>query len=389
MRLLVVSNLYPPQELGGYGRSIYDFANVLRNRGHELLVLTANLPEWQRGSEPEPDVSRTLKLWGNWGPHAKQVTQDVVLQTILGNHRKLADAVREFDPAACLVGNIDYLSPFTLHVLAAQGVGAIHHLGNRVPGYEHANFPPKPFYHLATASNWVKKALLSDGYPVEDASVIYPGAHVSMFMNNPFPERDKLRIAYASLVMAYKGPHILLEALGILHKRGIPFECSIAGDSAEPDFVAKLKTWVTQNRLDDKIKFLGFLFRPRLIELFKTHNVLAFPSVFEEPFGISQVEAMAAGMALVSSATGGASEIVEDGVAALAFKNQDAASMAAAFIRLHEDRELWKRICEGGRERAVTKFNIETSVTQLEEQFERLAKFRRKPSPRDAVLVGA
>ena len=384
MRILVVSNLYPPQELGGYGRSIYDFANVLCSRGHHTRVLTSNMPQWQRGHEDEPHVSRSLTLYGNWeNGTTTQAAPDVVLATTLKHHRLLADAVKSFQPDACLVGNIDFLSPYVPHVLTAQGVGLIHHLGNRQPGYVPWNFPRTPLMHLATASQWVKNALLADGFPAQDASVIYPGAHVSLYTWDGYPPRDRLRIAFASLVMPYKGPQVLIEALRLLDQRDIPYDCTIAGDSADPAFVQRLKEFVTQNAMAERVKFIGYIPREQLVQLFRTHNVLAFPSVFEEPFGISQVEAMAAGMALVSSATGGASEIVEDGVAALAFKNNDPLSLADALARLHNDRALWQRICEGGRARALKMFDIQRSVDQLDQQFQRLAKIaadlRRQP----------
>ena len=40
MRLLLITNLYPPQELGGYGRCMADFAWGLQQRGHTIQVLT-------------------------------------------------------------------------------------------------------------------------------------------------------------------------------------------------------------------------------------------------------------------------------------------------------------------------------------------------------------
>ena len=41
MRILVITNLYPPQELGGYGRSISDFVWALSRKGHSISVLTS------------------------------------------------------------------------------------------------------------------------------------------------------------------------------------------------------------------------------------------------------------------------------------------------------------------------------------------------------------
>ena len=60
--------------------------------------------------------------------------------------------------------------------------------------------------------------------------------------------------------------------------------------------------------------------------------VLVFPSRFEEPFGISQVEALAAGLVVVSTGTGGAKEIVRDGIDGLLFRAGDEADLAAKLI---------------------------------------------------------
>ena len=54
MNLLVVTNLYPPQELGGYGRSIADFVWGLRERGHSIQVLSNDAPHLGASSGSRP-----------------------------------------------------------------------------------------------------------------------------------------------------------------------------------------------------------------------------------------------------------------------------------------------------------------------------------------------
>ena len=73
MRLLVVTNLYPPQELGGYGRSIADFVWGLQRRGHQLQVLSSDAPYLQAPGGPDAavgpsgePVARQLQLKGSY-----------------------------------------------------------------------------------------------------------------------------------------------------------------------------------------------------------------------------------------------------------------------------------------------------------------------------------
>ena len=69
MNLLVVTNLYPPQELGGYGRSIADFVWGLRKRGHNIQVLSSDAPHLGASSGIGPSgeaVDRRLQLKGSY-----------------------------------------------------------------------------------------------------------------------------------------------------------------------------------------------------------------------------------------------------------------------------------------------------------------------------------
>ena len=64
-----------------------------------------------------------------------------------------------------------------------------------------------------------------------------------------------------------------------------------------------------------------------------------FPSIHPEAFGIVAAEAMASGLALVSSGVGGAAEVFEDGISGLSFQAGDATSLATQLERL------WRNPC--------------------------------------------
>jgi glycosyltransferase involved in cell wall biosynthesis len=256
-------------------------------------------------------------------------------------------------------------------------IPVIHHLGNQAPGYSVPETPKSRLYHLAAASNWLKNVVQKNGYPFKQTSVVYPGAMVEEFRMRIPTSLDRLRIAYASIVLPYKGPHILINALKKLHDQGIDFACSIAGTSTNMDFVNQLKSFVTQSGMDEKIRFLGNLNREELKQLFARHNTLVFPSIVKEAFGISQVEAMAAGLAVVTSATGGAKEIIEHGVSGIIFKSEDDASLAEELIQLTRDTQRWCQIALAGQRRAIEKFDIERSVDALEACFSQLLKVKR------------
>ena len=88
------------------------------------------------------------------------------------------------------------------------------------------------------------------------------------------------------------------------------------------------------------------------------------PSVWAEPFGIVALEAMAAGRAVVASATGGLADIVRDGVTGLVVPPGDVTALADALGRLIKEPALRERLGDGARER-VAQYRASTVVPRI------------------------
>lgn len=376
-RILVINNLYPPQELGGYGRRICDFANVLRHRGHSIQVLTSDAPYLGPIKSPEDNIDRSLLLCGTYEqlppePFADQVEVARILEH---NSLVIRAAIQNYEPDVCLVGNIDLLSHQVFTPFLENWIPVMHLLGFPKTGYYQSQTPQSPLYHVGANSEFSRESVLSEGYPLEDISIVYPGAFIHQFKMCILPNFDKLRIVFAGLILPYKGPQTLVEALAILHDKEIDFHCSIAGDTPVEDVLEQLRNFTEVRGISDKIDFLGYLRRPQLIDLFAKHNVLVFPSIWDEPFGRVQVEAMAAGLTLVTSGTGGSAEIIEPGVSGLTFPAEDPEALAEALLSLLNDRDRWQSMAAAGQQRAEF-FNIERSVDDIETKFDALLQQR-------------
>src|SRR5690606_2510822 len=202
--------------------------------------------------------------------------------------------VRRFRPDAVIAGNLDLLGFSFLHDLPDSGLPVLHRLGNAHPGYAPGDTPRSPLYCLAACSEWVNGQLRGQQYPIARYAVLPPGSPLGEYFRAFPPRRDRLRIAFASLLMPYKGAHLLIDALGYLKRAGIDFECTLAGDTTSPEYVEKLRTFADEQGFLDRLHFPGFLDKTELGALFARTNVLVFPSVFDEPFGKTQIEAMAA-----------------------------------------------------------------------------------------------
>ncbi len=377
-RILVVTNLFPPQEFGGYGRKLWEFSAALRNRGHEVRVLAADVPAFAREgvvgtADLELLVERSLQLYGHWHEGRAHFDPDPrrILAVKQANEARIAAAAERLGAELCLAGNVDLMTEGFLSALPARGVPVIHCIGNRHPGYAPEDTPRSPLYRLGPASAWVGHTVAEAGHHFAETTVLYPGARVDSFYRPFAPAFDRLRLAFAGLFVTYKGPHVLINALARLARDGVDFECTFAGETPDPAFLTNARNYCMRHGFADQVHFAGFLDRRGMAGLFARSNVLVFPSTFDEPFGISHVEAMAAGVAVVSSGTGGSREIVRDGIDGVLFRPGDHEDLAAKLARLAADRPLWVGLARAGQARAFA-FTVERSVDVIERTFETL-----------------
>jgi glycosyltransferase involved in cell wall biosynthesis len=129
-----------------------------------------------------------------------------------------------------------------------------------------------------------------------------------------------------SRLAPWKGQHVVLDAL----PKVPDLQCIIAGDAlfGEEAYVRRLKDMVGTAQLGHRVHFLGH--RNDVGRLMQAVDIVIHPSVDPEPFGRTLVEAMLAGVPLIATDTGAASDILEGGKAGTLVKPNDADGLAAA-----------------------------------------------------------
>ncbi|MBI4153741.1 glycosyltransferase family 4 protein [Candidatus Woesearchaeota archaeon] len=95
--------------------------------------------------------------------------------------------------------------------------------------------------------------------------------------------------------------------------------------------------------IEESVEFLGFLPEKEKIDAFQSADVFVFPTLYEG-FGIVFLEAMAAGLPIVTTDTAGNSEIVRHGENGLLVKPKDGKEIAKAVVRLLGDKQLRIRV---------------------------------------------
>jgi glycogen(starch) synthase len=389
MKLLILTNLYPPQELGGYGRCMADFAWALQQRGHHVQVLSSDAaylgPSAGYGPSGE-GVDRRLQLKGTYNSGVRPLQDAQERQRLdQANQFAILNLWQQLGPFdGVLVGNIDLLGVEVLQPLLRLGVKVLHHIGFVNPPFPAELMPQSPNYQLVGASKAVSTSLLQAGLGTNALPVVYPGVRCELFggepTGRPLPApldgstkpvqlgttQHPLRVCFAGLLMGSKGAHTLVEALIRMKLQGFAVEGYLAGGSFQAGYRDQLETLLRQHDLS-QVTFVGQLQRSQLARCFRLHHICVFPSIHPEAFGIVGAEAMASGLTLVSSAVGGAAELFEPGVSGLSFRAGDAADLSDKLIALCRNPDQLVRLSDCAQKRAREELNVLRSAQQLEE----------------------
>ncbi|MBD0330880.1 MAG: glycosyltransferase family 4 protein [Thermoleophilia bacterium] len=384
MRILVVSNFYPPYHVGGYELGCRDVVDALRARGHVVHVVTSTHGIEGRTREAADGIERALRAGfptrarDGLRPRARALVREIV------NRRVLAGALRRHGPDVVYVWSPRFIELGVGRAAEARGVPVCYFVSDGWLAEAAAVRPilPRPrlaLRHVQFASEYLKQSALAAGQSVEYAEVIRWGVDTERFCFGT-EERCAARLLYVGRLAAEKGLDTALRALRVLldsrPRDAAPTLTVVGGPHGERharDEVARLG-------LDGRVRFRGLVPREELPSIYRKHDVLVFPSIWPEPFSIAVLEAMASGVVVATTLTGGTGEVAVDGVNCVAFAPGDAAACAAALRRVLEDHELARRLRETARRHVEQRFPLETMVDRIEHSLQRAAVGDRRVS---------
>ena len=184
--------------------------------------------------------------------------------------------------------------------------------------------------------------------PANRLEVIYRGVDVEAF--NPkavsaarrnalaaswgiLVESARPRLILPARLTAWKGQRVLIDALSILHTKGIELDCLMVGDAQGRDvYLDDLKAQVERLQLGGHVYFVGHC--SDMPAAFSLADIAITPSIEPEAFGRTAAEAQAMGLPVIASDLGGARETVDPGVTGLLCQPGDAQALAHAIEKL-------------------------------------------------------
>jgi glycosyltransferase involved in cell wall biosynthesis len=224
---------------------------------------------------------------------------------------------------------------------------------------------------VLTNSRYMRTELLKVGLPPDTTDVLYYFTQ-SNTPAQPMGALDPATEAFlrtsdapllftpARLTLPDKGVDFLLTALAGVER---PFKAVIAGSGPA-------EAWLRQKARDDgvaaRVHFTGWLGPGGIETLYGRADVVVCPSVWDEPFGLVGIEAMAHGKPVVAFDVGGIPEWLSDGETGYCLARKDVGGMARALERLLQDPGLATRFGERGRALVHQRFPRERHVDGLE-----------------------
>jgi len=387
VKVLLLSNLYPPDVFGGYELIARDVVLHLKRRGHDVHVLTSGV---QRARDPKW-VHRDLRLVRPFGTPAglertrhlalalhhrwavrrllSRHTFDVVL--VMSLRRMGFHAIRELsqhgvDPVFCV--NDEWPLAFCPGDAATDRRRSVFAALERLPWLRSRTWHGQSSGNSLFISQALRERVREGGAPFDGETCLQGVDLDQFFARGERAFGDPIRMLFVGRLDREKACDHAIDALAALRDRGVRARLTIAGRGVEE---ASLRSHAERSKVGDAVDWLGQVPHASLPRIYREHDVLLFPSRWAEPAGLTHLEALASGVPVVVHATGGVAEMLEHERDCLFAA--EGTSMARAVLRLRDDAGMRARLNRGGIRTARAKASLENYVDRIESRLRAVA----------------
>ena len=424
MKLLVITNLYPPHLAGTFETRCETVVEGLKQRGHVIRVLTSNYG--LKSEQRDPEVERRLQLNGGFDQPA--VTGYGGLAALeKHNHRIFQETIREFEPDLLYAWSLHGLSkslmfgfrhsryptvydmgdswlarelgddpwlrwwnrpnvPHSAWRSVLEATGQRNKLDSTAPtrmmkGYERVpevfgdpdviqkvrpnSIAAFHFNRLYFASQFLKTQTENAGFQVSHGEVIHPGVATDLFYGEIKPQTAPIKkLLVVARLHAACGVATALEAVRQARESRVAVSLTVCG-RGDSDYIAQLRSFVINHQLP--VEFVTVSQQKKdLAALYRQHDAFLHTSEWEDPFVTSFLEAMACGLPVIATRSGGAAELLRHGQNALAFTPGDPLELGSRIHELQIQPVLRCQMAEVAQAEVANQFNHSLVLDQIE-----------------------
>jgi glycosyltransferase involved in cell wall biosynthesis len=133
------------------------------------------------------------------------------------------------------------------------------------------------------------------------------------------------------------------------------------------DYVKGLQDLINDLRLEERVRFLGYLAYAQILKKYGDYDALLCTPRWEEPFTISIIEAMARGLLVFATISGGNSEIISHGVNGILVPKDDPATLAHAIEKTMKDPTLVQSMRLNALDTVRSRYVLDQIIDKTEE----------------------
>jgi glycosyltransferase involved in cell wall biosynthesis len=225
------------------------------------------------------------------------------------------------------------------------------------------------YNYVICVSQFVRNYLVGKHLIPSESVVIHNGIDIQAFNNKTLSYRmngsAQTKFLVAGNIIPEKGIHTVIDSADLLKAWGKKFQLTILGNGPT-DYLELLKTKTDHHLLNDCIQFRPGVSREQVPEILKSHDVFILSSVYAEPLARSIQEAMAVGMLVIGTVTGGSGELLVHEQTGLVFEAGNTLGLAEQMKRVMENPDEMRAIARTGKETVVNSFNINKTILNIE-----------------------
>lgn len=418
MRILFLSNFYPPHAIGGMEIICQSVVNGLSQQGHQCQVLTS------RHGLDQPSID---------GDIARQLHLEMKLTPLTNAYMFFFDRNKRcLENRAILRSWVDAFTPDIIFVWGMWNLPKIlardaEEMMNGKVLYQFADYWPalpsqyqhywdRPGKSLPTriirrllrpvaklllqkdseikldiphsycVSQAVKNHLIAAGLPVHDAAVIPNGLDLTNFYHNLelefAPELKLHKLLFVGRIQEIKGLHVALDALNLLRKELPKFDWKLTViGAADPEYMTKVQRRIETSDLAPVVDFMGVLPYAQIPIRMRENGILLVPSIWDEPFGLVAIEGMAAGCLVIGSDIGGLKEVIEPGNTGYLFPPGDSRQLADTISYSITHPQETNEIIRRAQETAIQRYSVAKMLERIQQLLLQVINLPSHPSP--------
>jgi len=348
MKILILSDSWPPESMGGADKVAFNLAREILSRGHNIRVVTTTQDKNLEG-EFEYKGIRGWRVYAKYHERWRAYLSLYNPQTV----RRVKKIIEDFKPEIVHAHNIHFYLSYACLKVAKKSGAKVFLTAHDTMSFSYGKLRTEKYLNsgiyrvtfldnLASAkkrfnpfrnfiiriilnkyvniifavSNELKKSLILNG--VRNVVVVHNSIDIDYWNVNDYVSYykkyykldNKKVVLFSARLSGGKGGEKIILAMGKVVKKIPNTVLLILGERNK--YALEMDDLVKKMNMNNNIIFTGWISGPSLREIYHISDVICTPSVYLDPFPTVNLEAMACGKPVVGTCFGGTKELVVD-----------------------------------------------------------------------------